>query len=227
LPSFCVIMIVKKTTEQFIKDAQQIHGDKYSYEETIYVRANQKVKINCSKHGSFHQEANSHLRGHGCKECAMEERPKGTWDRKAYQKEYCREWRQRNVDYLKEYDKKNIERKRINRRASYERRKKDPAYKIERNCRSRISKAINRGDKAAKTKELLGCSIEELKDYLEDLFVEGMTWQNYGLDWHIDHILPCCSFDLLQPEQQLICFNYKNLQPLWAKDNLKKGGKFK
>jgi hypothetical protein len=220
-------MIVKKTTEQFVKDAQQIHGEKYSYEETVYVRASQKVKINCLKHGSFYQEANSHLRGHGCKECAMEERPKGTWDRKAYQKEYCREWRQRNADYLKEYDKKNIERKRINRRDLHERRKQDPAYKIERNCRGRISKAINRGDKAAKTKELLGCSIEELKDHLEGLFVEGMTWLNYGLDWHIDHILPCCSFDLLQPEQQLICFNYKNLQPLWAKDNLKKGGKFK
>ena len=93
------------------------------------------------------------------------------------------------TDYLKEYDKKNIERKRINRRNFHERRKEDPAYKIERNCRGRISKAINRGDKAAKTKELLGCSIEELKDHLEDLFVEGMTWQNYGLDWHIDQKL--------------------------------------
>ena len=49
-----------------------------------------------------------------------------------------------------------------------------------------------------------------------------MTWQNYGI-WHIDHIQPLSKFNLLKLEQQKIAFNYKNLQPLWAIDNLKKG----
>lgn len=54
-----------------------------------------------------------------------------------------------------------------------------------------------------------------------------MTWENYGFyTWHIDHIRPCASFDLSDPEQQKICFNYKNMQPLWAHENLSKHAKY-
>ena len=56
-------------------------------------------------------------------------------------------------------------------------------------------------------------------------FVSGMSWENYG-KWHIDHIKPCASFNLLEEDEQKKCFHYTNLQPLWAKDNLKKGGKY-
>jgi hypothetical protein len=53
-----------------------------------------------------------------------------------------------------------------------------------------------------------------------------MTWENYCFDvWHIDHIKPVSSFDLTLPEEQLKAFNFKNLQPLWAKENLEKGSK--
>lgn len=51
-----------------------------------------------------------------------------------------------------------------------------------------------------------------------------MTWENYG-EWHIDHIKPCASFDLNDPEQQKLCFHYTNLQPMWAKENQKKADK--
>lgn len=73
--------------------------------------------------------------------------------------------------------------------------------------------------------ELVGCSIDKLKQHLESKFTEGMSWDNYG-DWHVDHIKPCASFDLSDPEQQRLCFNYKNLQPLWAADNLSKGDSY-
>jgi hypothetical protein len=78
------------------------------------------------------------------------------------------------------------------------------------------------------TLELLGCTIQELKIHLESQFEEGMSWENYSkAGWHVDHIRPCASFDLTDPTQQKQCFHYSNLQPLWAKDNLSKGSKWK
>ena len=73
--------------------------------------------------------------------------------------------------------------------------------------------------------DLLGESPAFVKDYLASKFTEGMSWENHGA-WHIDHRRPCCSFDLTNPEEQKKCFHYTNLQPLWAKDNLEKGGKY-
>ena len=71
---------------------------------------------------------------------------------------------------------------------------------------------------------LIGCDIGFYKYYIESQFTEGMNWQNSS-KWEIDHIIPCCSFDLNNPEQVKICFHYKNTRPLWAYDNRKKGKK--
>lgn len=92
------------------------------------------------------------------------------------------------------------------------------------NLRCRISDLLRRGyKKYSKSYKLLGCTIEELKIYLEKQFQPGMTWENYGKNgWEIDHILPCDSFDFNKIEDQQKCFNWKNLQPLWMKDNRKK-----
>jgi hypothetical protein len=92
--------------------------------------------------------------------------------------------------------------------------------------RTRIAVALKRqnAEKYSGLNDVLGCSWEHFIKHLESKFVFGMTWNNRPL-WHIDHIKPCCSFDLTKPEEQRICFNYTNLQPLWAKDNLIKNGK--
>lgn len=100
----------------------------------------------------------------------------------------------------------------------------DINFKIITNLRHRIIHAIKGNSKSSKTKELLGCTIDQLKEHLQSKFTEGMTWKNYG-KWHVDHIRPCASFDLSTPEQQKECFHYSNLQPLWAEDNLKKSDK--
>ena len=98
--------------------------------------------------------------------------------------------------------------------------------KIAVNLRNRINLALYGKNKSASTQKLIGCTITELFDYLQAQFAEGMTWENHGRNgWHIDHIRPCASFDLSDPEQQRQCFHYSNLQPLWAADNLSKGSK--
>lgn len=111
----------------------------------------------------------------------------------------------------------------------YEKKRKliDPIFKLVGTLRSRLNSALNRRniEKGFSTMELTGCELPFLKGYIEGKFVEGMTWENHG-SWHIDHIKPCCSFDLTQEEEQKKCFHYTNLQPLWAVENLSKGGKY-
>lgn len=133
-----------------------------------------------------------------------------------------REWYQKNKTRRKVYaTTKGI----INSNKYFiKRRKKDIKFRILCNLRKRIWKVLKENSKSQTTLELLSCSIEKLKAYLESKFKKGMTWSNYG-KWHIDHIRPCVSFDLSIPEEQKKCFHYTNLQPLWAEENLKKGKK--
>ncbi len=73
---------------------------------------------------------------------------------------------------------------------------------------------------------VLGCTISELFTYLQSKFLPGMSWENYSRKgWHIDHIRRLSSFDLTDVEQRRIAFHHTNLQPLWASDNMRKGGR--
>jgi len=123
----------------------------------------------------------------------------------------------------KEYNKNN---KNLINQRNNKKRKINTQFRLAENLRRRINHAIRGKIKSDRSFNLIGCSVEELKKYLENKFTNGMSWKNYGLyGWHIDHIIPCSSFDLNNPEEQKKCFHYSNLQPLWAKDNLSKGDK--
>ncbi len=139
-----------------------------------------------------------------------------------------------NIDKIKEQKKiydKWYRQAHLNKLQLYQRKycqmraKVDVTFKLTRNLRSRLWDALNGKSKAKRTMELIGCSIDKLKQHLESQFRDNMSWDNYG-KWHIDHIKPCVSFDLAKEAEQLICFNYTNLQPLWAIDNLKKSDKY-
>ena len=56
-------------------------------------------------------------------------------------------------------------------------------------------------------------------------FNNGMSWNNYGSIWHIDHIIPCKAFNMEKEEERNRCFHYTNLQPLMAGDNCAKQDK--
>ena len=108
-----------------------------------------------------------------------------------------------------------------------ERHRSDPIFKIRRNASRRIKLALDGKIKSGRTIELLGCTAKQAKKHIESQFQEGMSWENYSFEgWHIDHIKPCCAFDLSDPEQQKECFHYTNLQPLWAFDNMSKSGRW-
>lgn len=105
--------------------------------------------------------------------------------------------------------------------------RKKTSNKLIHSQRSRIRHALKTIVKCDKSLGLIGCTATELKHYLESKFKNGMNWENYGREgWHVDHIKPCTAFDLTDPEEQKECFHYKNLQPLWATDNRKKGNKY-
>jgi len=98
--------------------------------------------------------------------------------------------------------------------------------KIRHNLRIRIGSVLKGKIKSGTTMSLLGCDADFFISYIENQFKNGMNWKNYGRNgWHIDHIRPCASFDLTDPEQQKKCFHYTNLQTLWAEDNLRKSDK--
>lgn len=122
--------------------------------------------------------------------------------------------------------RKRIYQKEYIRRYNKNRRKNDINFKILYNYRVRLRQALKQNRKSKTTEKLIGCNIDFLKYHLQKQFKKGMTWQNYG-KWHIDHIRPCNSFDLSKASEQRKCFNYKNLQPLWAKENIRKRNKWK
>lgn len=108
------------------------------------------------------------------------------------------------------------------------RRKTDMNYRIRLTASTRMRLAIKaaRTQKLKNSSELCGCSWPDLVAYLESKFKPGMTWENYGSYWHIDHKRPCASFDLTKPEDQSKCFHFTNLQPLPALENLRKNAKY-
>jgi len=130
-------------------------------------------------------------------------------------KENRKKWKENNPEKVKEINKNYIK----------GRKKIDINFKILINLRSRLIHALRGKLKADTTKKLLGCSIEILKLHLENQFDDNMNWENYGIYWEIDHILPCSSFVLTDEINQEKCFNWANLQPLTVKDNREKSDK--
>lgn len=108
---------------------------------------------------------------------------------------------------------------------------KDSQYKISQALRKSVIGALKRQGvrKTNRTIKLLGTDKNTAIKHIESLWTEGMNWKNHGLGWdkwHIDHIKPCAEFNLKNINEQFECCYYKNLQPLWQKDNFDKGSNY-
>jgi hypothetical protein len=137
----------------------------------------------------------------------------------------------------KKYNKKNSEKILTKTKEYYEKNKvkiisklndkykNNPLYRMKVNLRKRISFYLKSKNliKTNKTFDIIGCSPEFLKGYLEKKFTDGMCWELVGHYIHIDHIIPLSS---AKTEKELIKLcHYTNLQPLWSEDNLRKSNK--
>ena len=101
---------------------------------------------------------------------------------------------------------------------------RDPVFKLKRKIRGTIRKSFKRKGYTKNTQSqiILGGDWSVVKEHFESLFTEGMSWDNMG-EWHVDHIIPLAT---AETEEDIIKLcNYKNLQPLWGEDNLKKSDK--
>jgi len=152
-------------------------------------------------------------------------------------REYNRDYYQRNRDKelvrqrgYYESHKEEISRKKrsdhsrqVGRKWRQKQSESNPQYRIARNLRTRLYMAIRNGTKQGSAVRDLGCSLSGFMAYMHDKFEPEMTWENYGSEWHIDHIRPLSSFDLTDREQIKQACHYTNLQPLWKSANLRKG----
>lgn len=113
-------------------------------------------------------------------------------------------------------------------RRSYEQIKKDPIRFLRVRMRGRIQRALRYRKQAGRyvdgtRLQYLGCTSNQLFDYLSNMLKRGMTWENYGSHWHVDHVIPLASFNLDTKEGCEKAFHYTNLQPLEAAKNCSKG----
>lgn len=194
-------------------DENKIKRQKYYQDnkETISLKNKQWREENKEKLDRYYQKnkkkrnEQSRKWGDANKEYKSEQHKKWREKNKDRHLSNYRKWKNKNREYLKKYRNK--------------RRKKFTVVKLIDNVRRRINIAIK--NKTKHSIEYLGIDIESYKKYLEDLFQQGMSWENYGLyGWHIDHIVPLSSAKNIQELEKL--FHYTNTQPLWAKDNLSK-----
>lgn len=149
-----------------------------------------------------------------CKACCSEIRkqyntkPQVIEKRKQYQRTI------KNKETQRLYEKNN--RDKINKRRKH-RRDTDPLYRLSENIRAMIRKTLSRNKQSFLTTDVLGCSFDDFKIYIENQFAEGMTWDNRS-EWHIDHIIP---ISFAKTENEVVLLNhYTNLRPLWANDNI-------
>ena len=160
-----------------------------------------------------------------------------------------KKWREANREKKKAHDKKYYEANREKicakskkwrkanpkRSTQYKmnRRRSDPTIRLNHHLGTGVWRCLSGKSTKCRTLEYVGIDIEQLWEHFESKFTDGMTRENYG-KWHVDHIRPLCSFDFDQFKEgseeyeNMIheAWRYTNLQPLWAKDNMSKSGKW-
>jgi hypothetical protein len=226
----CSICKEEKDPSEFKKDKRRKDGCSshcksclrikgLEYYHSTKISRSEKIKENRKRSYNNNREAEN------------ESSSKYKSDNKELIKNYNKSYHEKNKEVLKElsieYRKENKERiKKYSNNYIMNRLKSDNLFKLSHYTRSMIRKSFKRNgySKSSKTQEILGCSFEDFKTYLESKFEDWMTWENKGkynkqfnYGWDIDHIIPSSS---AKSEDEVIRLNhYTNLQPLCSKIN--------
>ncbi len=142
---------------------------------------------------------------------------------------YRKEYQSRpEVKARKKERQRNLSSDQKEKRISYIKNRKltDPLFKLKGTLRKSTADSFkkHRWKKCGSTEKLLGVPYEIAKQHIEGLFKKGMSWDNHGINgWHIDHKIPLASAKT-EEDLRALCY-YKNLQPMWAIDNIKKSDK--
>ena len=127
-----------------------------------------------------------------CKSCSAKHSREYREKNRDSIKEQLQKWRVKNAAWIRKYNRKRNRKKRA-----------APENRVCHNLSSRIRYALKGGKKGKRTLQLTGCDVLFLRKYIESLWKQGMSWENYGMwkrggkmTWHIDHIIPCDAFDL-------------------------------
>jgi hypothetical protein len=202
----CKDLIAKKYSENNIEKVKQIKDKYYLSNKSDVIERTKKWQNDNKKR---HEEINDKYKN----KKSTKERYKNYY---LNNKEYY---------YLKNKEYKENNKLEINKKLR-DKYKNDILFKIKSRCRNIITKSIKRSGykKESRTEEILGCSFEYFKNYIENKFEDWMSWDNYGLyngnknyGWDIDHIIPLSS--VITEDDIYNLSNYKNLQPLCSKIN--------
>lgn len=130
-------------------------------------------------------------------------------------KERHQVWRKNNPDKIRKHKHK-----------TYSKEYSDPCGRLNRNISSSVWFSLKGNKKGAHWEDLVGYTLEKLRKHLEKQFTEDMSWGNYG-EWHVDHRIPVSVFNFTKPEHRDFkkCWALKNLQLMWAIDNIAKSNK--
>jgi len=176
-----------------------------------------------------------------CKECLSEYMDKTREHRLAYHKNHYRENREYYIKKAIEISIANPEKRREYCRKSYkkwskanpdkireiDRRKRSTAKgKVSDNISRAIRKSLGNGNKRGHHwEDLVGYTVDQLKRHLNKQFKPGMTWDNFGSYWNIDHKIPVAVFNFktFTDIDFKRCWALNNLQPMEAKSNFRKG----
>jgi hypothetical protein len=142
-------------------------------------------------------------------------------------------WYKKNKDrkkvYVKNWRAENKERWRVYYNGwEKKRRSTNSQFSLKRNITTAISRSLNGNKNGRHWETLVDYTLERLRKHLKKQFTEGMSWDNYGKNgWWIDHIIPVSVFNFTKPEHHDFkkCWALKNLQPMWARDNMSKSNK--